>query len=117
MAASDRSRTLSNVAVAEPARQAGGHWFEPSTAHFWKDLQMSARVRPPRGGLSVFLAPGLALGLALAGLGDSAERWSERRAQGVVFVKPGTEVVVELQHQLDLALRIPVSVGDPEVFD
>jgi hypothetical protein len=41
-----------------PNRQAGDRWFEPSTAHSRKDLQMSTRVRPPEGGLSAFSAPG-----------------------------------------------------------
>jgi hypothetical protein len=33
-----RARLSSRAVAGEPARQAGGHWFEPSTAHFAKAL-------------------------------------------------------------------------------
>ena len=31
-----------------PARQAGGHWFEPSTAHFLRFARFACPARAPR---------------------------------------------------------------------
>ena len=39
-----------------PARQAGGHWFEPSTAHRTNTLEMSENERVPLGTLGRFRA-------------------------------------------------------------
>ena len=42
----DRVRALSSVGRA-PARQAGGHWFEPSSAHFRRAVRPTGESQEP----------------------------------------------------------------------
>ena len=59
------ARAVSSVGRA-PARQAGGHWFEPSTAHLdgspaqWRFASLTS-PRPPAGGRVMRLAGSIGL--------------------------------------------------------
>src|SRR5215208_1320428 len=79
-----RARAVSSVGRA-PARQAGGHWFEPSTAHLREALET---------------APFLLLGhasdagdfLAVESLGKDEERDSFRAAYRTAFETRNMEI-------------------------